>query len=117
MQPDDDDELRRSPGTLVTAPECYLGLTYHNKAVDTWAVGVTLYHMLFGTYPFLGYTLQDAYDKDAYERQVVDGAILRVVLALLGTMEYCSRARGVAYCSDTSLLASSKNVLCFGGLG
>ncbi|KAF9590935.1 hypothetical protein IFM89_000480 [Coptis chinensis] len=60
---DDGDELRRSLGTPVTAPECCLGLTYHNKATDTWAVGVTLYQMLFGTYPFLGYTLQDAYDK------------------------------------------------------
>ncbi|KAF9592994.1 hypothetical protein IFM89_019721 [Coptis chinensis] len=61
---DDDDELRRSPGTPVfTAPECCLGLTYHGKAADTWAVGVTLYHMLFGTYPFLGDTLQDTYDK------------------------------------------------------
>ncbi|KAF9625388.1 hypothetical protein IFM89_022193 [Coptis chinensis] len=34
---------------------------------------------------------------DAYEKQVVDEAMLRIVLALLGTMEYCSRARGVAY--------------------
>ncbi|KAL7253014.1 hypothetical protein ACSBR1_007522 [Camellia fascicularis] len=33
---DDNDELRRSPGTPVfTAPECCLGLTYGGKAVDT----------------------------------------------------------------------------------
>uniref|UniRef100_A0A6N2L5F6 Protein kinase domain-containing protein n=1 Tax=Salix viminalis TaxID=40686 RepID=A0A6N2L5F6_SALVM len=38
---DDNDELRRSPGTPVfTAPECCLGLTYHGKAADTWAVGI-----------------------------------------------------------------------------
>ncbi|KAG6762031.1 hypothetical protein POTOM_032516 [Populus tomentosa] len=44
---DDNDELRRSPGTPVfTAPECCLGLTYHGKAADTWAVGVTLYCMI-----------------------------------------------------------------------
>ncbi|KAL6204820.1 hypothetical protein ACLB2K_022087 [Fragaria x ananassa] len=61
---DDNDELRRSPGTPVfTAPECCLGLTYHGKAADTWAVGVTLYCMVLGQYPFLGDTLQDTYDK------------------------------------------------------
>ncbi|WRX33403.1 Protein kinase domain - like 10 [Theobroma cacao] len=36
---EDNDELRRSPGTPVfTAPECCLGLTYHGKAADTWAI-------------------------------------------------------------------------------
>ncbi|KAL5728868.1 calcium/calmodulin-dependent protein kinase [Ranunculus cassubicifolius] len=61
---DDNDELRRSPGTPVfTAPECCLGLTYHGKAADTWALGVTLYCMVLGQYPFLGETLQDTYDK------------------------------------------------------
>ncbi|XP_038723946.1 serine/threonine-protein kinase GRIK1-like isoform X1 [Tripterygium wilfordii] len=61
---DDNDELRRSPGTPVfTAPECCLGLTYHGKAADTWAVGVSLYCMIVGQYPFLGETLQDTYDK------------------------------------------------------
>ncbi|KAJ9698151.1 hypothetical protein PVL29_007305 [Vitis rotundifolia] len=61
---DDNDELRRSPGTPVfTAPECCLGLTYHGKAADTWAVGVTLYCMVLGQYPFLGDSLQDTYDK------------------------------------------------------
>ncbi|KAK9279728.1 hypothetical protein L1049_013410 [Liquidambar formosana] len=61
---DDNDVLRRSPGTPVfTAPECCLGLTYRGKAADTWAVGVTLYCMVLGQYPFLGDTLQDTYDK------------------------------------------------------
>ncbi|XP_026665455.1 serine/threonine-protein kinase GRIK2-like isoform X2 [Phoenix dactylifera] len=61
---DDNDVLRRSPGTPVfTAPECCLGLTHHGKAADTWAVGVTLYCMVLGQYPFLGDTLQDTYDK------------------------------------------------------
>ncbi|XP_068665073.1 serine/threonine-protein kinase GRIK2-like [Aristolochia californica] len=61
---DDNDELRRSPGTPVfTAPECCLGLTYYGRAADTWAVGVTLYCIVFGQYPFLGDTLQDTYDK------------------------------------------------------
>ncbi|XP_012446525.1 serine/threonine-protein kinase GRIK1 isoform X1 [Gossypium raimondii] len=61
---DDNDELRRSPGTPVfTAPECCVGLTYQGKAADTWALGVTLYCMILGRYPFLGETLQDTYDK------------------------------------------------------
>ncbi|CAM8898799.1 unnamed protein product [Rhodiola kirilowii] len=61
---DENDELRRSPGTPVfTAPECCLGLTYHGKTADTWAVGVTLYYMVLGQYPFLGDSLQDTYDK------------------------------------------------------
>ncbi|KAB2068144.1 hypothetical protein ES319_A08G011600v1 [Gossypium barbadense] len=60
----DNDELRRSPGTPVfTAPECCLGSVYHGKAADTWAVGVTLYCMVLGKYPFLGETLQDTYEK------------------------------------------------------
>ncbi|EPS59917.1 hypothetical protein M569_14888, partial [Genlisea aurea] len=61
---DDNDELRRSPGTPVfTAPECCLGITYHGRTADTWAVGVTLYCFVLGKYPFLGETLQDTYDK------------------------------------------------------
>lgn len=60
----DNDELRRSPGTpVITAPECCLGLTYRGKAADTWAVGVTLYCMVMGSFPFIGETLQDTYDK------------------------------------------------------
>ncbi|KZV34572.1 hypothetical protein F511_28176 [Dorcoceras hygrometricum] len=61
---DDNDEFRRSPGTPVfTAPECCIGESYRGKAADTWAVGVTLYCMVLGKYPFLGETLQDTYDK------------------------------------------------------
>uniref|UniRef100_A0A166DG72 non-specific serine/threonine protein kinase n=2 Tax=Daucus carota subsp. sativus TaxID=79200 RepID=A0A166DG72_DAUCS len=61
---DDNDVLRRSPGTPVfTAPECCLGLTYHGKAADTWAAGATLYCMVLGNYPFLGDNLHDTYDK------------------------------------------------------
>lgn len=41
----------------------FVGLTYGGKAADTWAVGVTLYCMILGEYPFLGDTLQDTYDK------------------------------------------------------
>lgn len=61
---EDNDELRRSPGTpVITAPECCLGLTYRGKAADTWAVGITLYCMIMGKFPFIGETLQETYDK------------------------------------------------------
>eukprot|EP00249_Psilotum_nudum_P014173 c24700_g1_i3 orf=485-1702(+) len=64
MFEDDNDEMRRSPGTPVfTAPECCQGLTYRGKAADRWALGVTLYCMVLGCYPFIGDTLQDTYDK------------------------------------------------------
>eukprot|EP00250_Pteridium_aquilinum_P000423 c10463_g1_i2 orf=354-1499(-) len=58
------DELRRSPGTPVyTAPECITGATYRGRAADIWALGVTLYCMVFGQYPFIGDTLQSTYDE------------------------------------------------------
>ncbi|KAJ4890532.1 Serine/threonine-protein kinase GRIK1 [Raphanus sativus] len=61
---DDDDQLHRSPGTPVfTAPECCLSVPYRGRAADTWALGITLYLMILGHYPFLGETLQDTYDK------------------------------------------------------
>lgn len=69
---DDNDELRRSPGTPVfTAPECCLGLTYHGKAADVWALGVTLYCLVLGQYPFIGETLQDTYDKIVNDELVI----------------------------------------------
>ncbi|KAG0465724.1 hypothetical protein HPP92_019888 [Vanilla planifolia] len=61
---DDNDLLWRSPGTPVfTAPECCIGLTYHGKTADVWAVGVTLYCMVLGYCPFIGDSIQDTYDK------------------------------------------------------
>lgn len=58
------DELRRSPGTPVyTAPECILGSTYGGRAADVWALGVTLYCMVLGQYPFIGDTFQSTYDE------------------------------------------------------
>ncbi|KAL6637044.1 hypothetical protein ACP70R_024616 [Stipagrostis hirtigluma subsp. patula] len=92
---DDDDMLWRSPGTPVfTAPECcqewamykiarYSAAiavgercrsAYRGRASDTWAVGVTLYCMVSGHYPFLGDTLQETYDKIANDPvQIPDG--------------------------------------------
>jgi len=48
---------------MYFAPFDYAGLTYQGKAADTWAVGITLYYMVMGCFPFMGETLQDQYDK------------------------------------------------------
>jgi serine/threonine protein kinase len=48
---------------VYTAPECCLGLTYHGKPADVWALGCTLYCMVLGHYPFVGDTLQSTYEK------------------------------------------------------
>lgn len=58
------DELRRSVGTpALTAPECIQGLVYHGKVADIWALGVTLYCMVVGQFPFIGDTLLETFDK------------------------------------------------------
>ncbi|XP_024384722.1 serine/threonine-protein kinase GRIK1 [Physcomitrium patens] len=50
-----DDHVRRSPGTPVyTAPECCSGPHYRGRPADVWALGCTLYGMVFGRYPFVG---------------------------------------------------------------
>ncbi|MCL7051320.1 hypothetical protein MKW94_005917 [Papaver nudicaule] len=73
---DENDELRRSPGTPVfTAPECWSGVTYHGKAADTWALGVTLYYMVFGKYPFTGDTMLETYDEIVNNPMIIPGEI------------------------------------------
>jgi [calcium/calmodulin-dependent protein kinase] kinase len=64
FEDDDNDMIYRSPGTPVfTAPECCQGSAYRGRPSDTWAVGVTLYCMISGHYPFLADTLQETYNK------------------------------------------------------
>lgn len=59
-----DDRRRRCPGTPVyTAPECCLGELYHGRLADVWALGCTLFVLLFGQYPFIGATASETYDK------------------------------------------------------
>eukprot|EP01018_Ginkgo_biloba_P014267 Gb_03216 [translate_table: standard] len=61
---DNNDELKRSPGTPVfTAPECSQCTTYHGKVADIWALGVTLYCMVLGQFPFIGETLRETFEK------------------------------------------------------
>lgn len=63
------------------------GLTYHGRAADTWAVGVTLYCMVLGNYPFLGDTLQDTYDKVSGFLLLLLGNII-VIVIYLSTSSY-----------------------------
>ncbi|KAK4840021.1 hypothetical protein QYF36_026696 [Acer negundo] len=61
---DENDELRRCPGTpAFTPPECYLDTVYHGKAADTWAIGVTLYYMVVGCFPFLADNFPETYHQ------------------------------------------------------
>jgi [calcium/calmodulin-dependent protein kinase] kinase len=52
-------ESQGTPAFL--APEVCAGKNYDGAAVDIWALGVTLYMMLFGTVPFLGNTLMETF--------------------------------------------------------
>ncbi|KAG6545068.1 hypothetical protein Mapa_013764 [Marchantia paleacea] len=81
---DENDELRRSPGTPVyTAPECCLGVTYRGRAADVWALGCTLYCMVLGRYPFVGDTLQGTYERIVNEQFWFPGDMDPDLLSLL----------------------------------
>ncbi|KAJ4848915.1 Serine/threonine-protein kinase grik2 [Turnera subulata] len=105
---DDNDELRRSPGTPVfTAPECCLGLTYHGKAADTWAVGVTLYCMIVNTplllpnemNPILKDLLEGLLCKDPMQRLTLDAVANHTWV--LG--EYGPLPQYLCWCKRTSM--------------
>ena len=58
-----DDRLVRSPGTpAFFAPECCRGGGYSGRAADCWALGVTIFCLVFGRYPFLGRTESETYN-------------------------------------------------------
>lgn len=53
----ENDSLLRSPGTpAFFSPECCVGGEYSGRAADCWALGVTIYCLVFGSYPFIGNT-------------------------------------------------------------
>ncbi|CUG86584.1 protein kinase, putative [Bodo saltans] len=65
-------ELFRRCGTLrYTAPEFYTEESYHGRAVDLWAAGVTLYVMLFNQYPFGRHGDTDSMIMDRIRKQEV----------------------------------------------
>ena len=58
-----DDTITATAGTtLFFAPEMCMGEAFHGRATDVWAAGVTLWYMLFKSYPFYAKTVSKAYD-------------------------------------------------------
>jgi serine/threonine protein kinase len=58
------DEVRNTAGsTLFFAPEVIDGKTYSGKKSDVWALGVTLYYMVFRKYPFYAINRDQLYPK------------------------------------------------------
>jgi len=62
----EDDALRKTTGTpAFMAPEICSGAKeqFSGRAVDIWAVGVTLFCLIFGRVPFIAPTVIEIYDK------------------------------------------------------
>lgn len=58
------DEVHNTAGsTLFFAPEVCEGRSYSGKKSDVWALGVTLYFMVFRKYPFFAATREALYPK------------------------------------------------------
>jgi [calcium/calmodulin-dependent protein kinase] kinase len=59
----DEDILRSVRGTpLFFAPEMLMSDTFHGKATDVWALGVTMYIAVYGSIPFRGVDLADIHE-------------------------------------------------------
>lgn len=59
-----DDTLKKTAGTpAFLAPEACTDEPYSGKAADIWAVGVTLYMMVYGTSPFIGDSFGEIYQS------------------------------------------------------
>lgn len=67
---DGNDEIKGMAGsTLFLAPElCKGGRMTSGKKCDVWALGVTLYFMIFKKYPFIARSKEDLYNKIQYEK-------------------------------------------------
>ena len=58
------DEIQSTAGSnYFFSPEICSGQTYKGKKSDIWAVGVTLYFMMFRKYPFTASTIPQLYNK------------------------------------------------------
>eukprot|EP00243_Klebsormidium_subtile_P004773 TRINITY_DN18925_c0_g1_i1.p1 TRINITY_DN18925_c0_g1~~TRINITY_DN18925_c0_g1_i1.p1 ORF type:complete len:815 (-),score=132.87 TRINITY_DN18925_c0_g1_i1:446-2890(-) len=94
----DNDQLRRTPGTpAFTAPECCMGVPYHGKPADMWALGVTLYVFVTGQYPFLTQSnaLADLYQAILHEDPAIPAHLppaLQDLLRKLLEKDPCKRA-------------------------
>ena len=61
----DDDTLQQSAGSpAFLAPElCAAGSVPHGRGVDVWALGVTVYCLLFGKVPWMAENVLEIYEK------------------------------------------------------
>lgn len=58
------DEIQSTAGSnYFFSPEICQGLTYKGKKSDIWALGVTLYFVLFKAYPFNASSIPTLYSK------------------------------------------------------
>jgi serine/threonine protein kinase len=58
------DDLQSTVGSnYFFAPEICKGDTYKGKMTDIWAIGVSLYYMMFRKYPFVANNIPILYNK------------------------------------------------------
>jgi len=58
------DSLTKSPGTpAYTAPECCTGAAYSGTKADVWALGITIFALRYGEFPFASESAVDIYEE------------------------------------------------------
>lgn len=68
------------------APEIVLKKQYRGAPADIWALGVVLYVMISGTFPFKGSTDKELYDKicaSNYVKPIVSKPLLNLLQSML----------------------------------
>lgn len=84
LGPDESDMLRDTAGTpTFTPPEVCTAEQYSGCAADVWAMGATLYMMLFGRPPFVALNVPDLYQaiqRDPYASQLDVGLFVLTVV-------------------------------------